>query len=325
MKLDVIVPSFNRSKSLGRALRSLSGAQVPPGLSVSITVVDNNSSDDTPAIVEGARAYFNYPLHYIFEKRQGVVHARNTGIAQTSGDLIAFIDDDEEIGAGWYQEVASAFSDPSVDFIGGPYIPRWAIDPPHWVTSRLAGLLGAFNLGDQPFLWDHNAAGALPGGNAVIRRSMIERAGPFSTSLGVFGKRYLGNDDTEVFLRLLDFGANGRYVPKLAIYHHIPAGRLTKKYARKLKFWGGVSMGKIDELRQPPGPRIMGVPRHVYGSTVRVFGRFLKAIAGYRTHELFEIQLEMVYFFGFFYGRHGANADRFERRENLAHSASNKF
>jgi glycosyltransferase involved in cell wall biosynthesis len=304
MKLDVTVSTFNRSKSLARTLRSLSAAPAPPGLSVSITVVDNNCSDDTPAVVETARAYFNYPLHYIFEKRQGQVHGRNAGIAATSGDLVAFIDDDEEIGMGWYQEVASAFSDPSVDFIGGPYIARWAVDPPHWVTPRLAGLLGAFNLGDQPFLWDQNAAGALPGGNAVIRRSVIERTGPFCTSLGPIASKPLGNDDTEMFLRLLDTGAKGLYVPKLAIYHHIPAGRLTKKYARKLKFWGGVSTGKIDVLRQPPGPRIMGVPRYLYGSTIRAFGRFLRAIAENRTQELFEIQLEMVYFFGFFYGRH---------------------
>lgn len=304
MKLDITIPTFNRSKTLALTLRSLSAAPVPPGLSVSVTVIDNNSSDDTPAIVEAARAYFNCPLHYIFEKRQGVVHARNTGIAQTSGDLIAFIDDDEEICAGWYQEVASAFSDPSVDFIGGPYIPRWAIDPPRWVTPRLAGLLGAFNLGDQPFLWDQNAPGALPGGNAVIRRSAIERAGPFCTLLGPIASKPLGNEDTEMFFRLLDFGAKGVYVPRLAIYHHVPAGRLTKRYARRLKFWGGVSTGKIDGLRQPPGPRILGVPRYLYGSTVRAFGRFLKAIAEKRTQELFEIQLEMVYFFGFFYGRH---------------------
>ena len=304
MKLDITVPTFNRSKILALTLRSLSAAPAPPGLSVSVTVIDNNSSDDTPAIVEAARAYFNYPLNYILEKRQGAVHARNAGIAQTSGDLIAFIDDDEEIDAGWYQEVASAFSDPSVDFIGGPYIPRWAVDPPHWVTPRLAGLLGAFNLGDQPFLWDQNAPGALPGGNAVIRRSAIERAGPFATSFGPVGTKPLGNDDTELFLRLLDSGAKGFYIPGLFIYHHIPASRLTRNYARKLKFWGAVSTAKIDRMRQPAVPRIMGVPRYVYGAALRQFGCLLNAVAKNRRQELFEIQLEMVYFVGFLYGRY---------------------
>src|SRR6185503_16219897 len=161
------------------------------------------------------------------------------GIAQTSGDIIGFIDDDEEIGTDWYHEVCLAFSDPSVDFIGGPCIPQWGTAPPSWLTPRLAGLLGSFNLGDRIFEWRPDSAGALPSGNAAIRRSVIGKIGSFCTSL-------TSNEDTEMFMRLMDSGAKGLYVPNLVIYHHIPASRLTKTYARKLKFRGAVTTAKID-------------------------------------------------------------------------------
>src|SRR5262249_28315824 len=71
MELDVIVPTFNRCRSLARSLGSLTSASAPPGLSVAVTVVDNNSSDETRATVEAAAAEFGYPLQYVFEKRQG--------------------------------------------------------------------------------------------------------------------------------------------------------------------------------------------------------------------------------------------------------------
>jgi glycosyltransferase involved in cell wall biosynthesis len=300
MEIDVIVPTFNRSASLSRTLRSLSDAPTPPGLTVSITVVDNNSSDDTRAIVEAAVAQFRYPLRYLLEQRQGPSYARNAGIAHTSGDVIGFVDDDEEIGVGWYQEVFLAFSNQAVDFIGGPYVPQWAIAPPSWLTPRLAALLGAFNPGDRTFEWRHDssgASGALPGGNAVIRRSAIDKVGSFCPSLAA-------NEDTELFMRLLDSGAKGLYVPNLVVYHHIPANRLTKGYARKLKFRGAVTSAKIDLIRQPAGPRIMGVPRYIYGATLREFGHLLKAIVENRMDELFERELAIVYFVGFLYGRY---------------------
>jgi len=299
MKLDVTVSTFNRVKSLERALLSLSEAKAPAGLDVTVTVIDNNSSDGTAAAVEALREKFHYPLNYIFEGRQGQVYARNTGIAQTSGDLIAFVDDDEEIGPDWYREVSAAFSDPSIDFIGGPYVARWAIAPPAWMTPRVAGPMGGFNLGDQSFEWRRDSPGAIPGGNAVIRRTAIQKVGPFSTSLGVFGKRHVGNDDTEMHLRLVDAGAKGLYIPKLFVYHHIPEGRLTKKYARNLKFWGGVSNAKIDQMRPEPVPRVLGIPRYLYRRTLREFGCLLRTLG---THHAFQHELELVYFAGFVYG-----------------------
>ena len=125
MRLDVIVATFNRRALLERTINSLFAADVPPALDVGITVVDNNSTDDTRQFVEDRVRSSARRLHYLFESRSGKSFALNSGIAATHGGFVGIIDDDEEIDSGWYQRVYAAFSDGEVDFIGGPYVPRW--------------------------------------------------------------------------------------------------------------------------------------------------------------------------------------------------------
>ena len=61
MKLDVVVPTFNRSRLLQATIASLLRAPVPAGLEVSLLIVDNNSTDDTAAVVAGFRPKLPFP------------------------------------------------------------------------------------------------------------------------------------------------------------------------------------------------------------------------------------------------------------------------
>src|SRR5215216_6183187 len=88
MRLDVIIPTYNRQDLLPSALNSLFTAHIPAGLEVTVTVVDNNSTDDTRQIIESFRKRFGERVQLCFERRQGRSHALNTGITSTSGDLV---------------------------------------------------------------------------------------------------------------------------------------------------------------------------------------------------------------------------------------------
>src|SRR3954465_9184208 len=123
MRLDVIIPTHNRAAPLGGAPQSLLAAAPPDGFDVDITVVDNRSTDDTPAVVESFVPRFGGRLHYLYESKPGRSHALNAGIAATHGDLVGMIDDDEEVDYGWLRTIAAAFQDPATDFIGGPGFP----------------------------------------------------------------------------------------------------------------------------------------------------------------------------------------------------------
>src|SRR5687768_14734281 len=75
MRLDIIIPTYNRQELLQRTLKSLLVASVPSGLETQIIVVDNNSKDHTRQIVEDWMGKFNGRLRYLFEGQQGRSHA----------------------------------------------------------------------------------------------------------------------------------------------------------------------------------------------------------------------------------------------------------
>src|ERR1700675_1328210 len=130
MKLGVVIATRNRCAQLQTALSSLLEAPVPAGLEVMITVVDNNSSDQTAQVVNDVASNSALPVQYLLEARTGKSFALNSGIAATSGDLVGFIDDDERVDPSWYAHILEAFRELSIDFIGGPYIPQWAVPIP---------------------------------------------------------------------------------------------------------------------------------------------------------------------------------------------------
>src|SRR4051812_30292429 len=97
MTLDVVVPTYNRSQLLRRTIQSLVSAPIPEDLHVTIIIVDNNSKDDTAHVVSEFQSPADRALRYVLELKQGLSHSRNAGIAAGTGELIGFIDDDEEV------------------------------------------------------------------------------------------------------------------------------------------------------------------------------------------------------------------------------------
>ena len=306
MKLDIILPTFNREDLLDRALRSLFAAPIPAGLDVTVVVVDNNSKDGTRNLVEAWQKKVNERLQYLFESKQGKSQCLNTGIAATKGDLIGMIDDDEEIDVNWYATVEEAFRDPTLDFIGGPCLPRWEIPAPAWLPMDHPGVIGWIDGGDKVLAYGGEYQGILMGGNAVLRRKLMETVGPYCTSLGPTGKRIMLGDDQDMFERIMAAKGRGLYLPNLIIYHYVPATRLTKRYFRRWCFWNGVSLGLIDRQRRTPVVYFAGVPRWLYGRAVRSLAG-IGADLFRRNREssaMFSKELKLWDLAGFFHGKH---------------------
>jgi len=307
MFLDVIIPTHNRHLMLARTLKSLLAAPVPASLEVCVTVVDNNSSDDTRNVVQGFIKRFGNNLRYVFEARQGRSFALNAGIRSTKGDLIGMIDDDEEIDRLWYTSVQSAFSNGSIDFIGGPYVPRWGAECPDWLPRDYMGAIGWIDGGDRIVPFDENYPGILMGGNAVLTRAIINKVGYYDTRLGRSGNRLLAGEDEDMYQRLLAVGARGSYRPDLIIYHYIPPERLVKGYFRRWCFWRGVSAGVIDRNRRMPVTYFGGIPRYMIRNAARgLYQVAATMIDRKRKHSsrAFSDELAVWDAAGFFYGKH---------------------
>jgi len=309
MRLDVIIPTYNRQNLLPLTLESLFAAEIPEGLEVGITVVDNNSTDGTRQVVESFQKRFGKAIQYCFERQQGRSHALNKGINSTSGDLVGMIDDDEEVDRNWFRTVFEAFTTREIDFVGGPYVPNWTIPPPEWVPSDYGGVVGWVDGGDEEVPFDSNYPGILMGGNAVFTRIVLEKVGQYTTWLGRTDKGLLTGEDEELYGRLLAIGAKGMYLPNLIIYHRVLPERLTKSYFRRWCFWRGVSLGLLDRKRKLPCPYLFGIPRWHYR-------RALQGAASTVAHlvvrprnpaKAFAAELGFWDWLGLVYGRHFRN------------------
>lgn len=313
MRLDVVIPTHNRADLLPRALESLLTADRPDGLDVGVTVVDNRSTDATRAVVESFIPRFGGGLHYIYEAKPGRSHALNAGIAATGGELVGMIDDDEEVDRGWLVTIATAFEDPTVDFIGGPYLPRWGGERPDWLGRAYGSAIGWAESGQVPQQFGPGCDAMLMGGNAVIRRPVLDQSGPYSVDLGrTPGGRLLSCEDEDMFARLLAIGARGFYRPDLVIHHYVPPERLTKRYFRRWCFWRGVSLGVLDGRRPAPVRYLLGVPRYLFGVAIRGAIETVRPLSGRRERaRTFQNELAWWDLAGFIYGKHFYRIDRY--------------
>lgn len=313
IKLDVVVPTYNRSRLLALALDSLLRAPVPPELQVTLYVIDNNSKDDTLAVVETKRQTAALLITYVLATRQGLSNARNAGICAGTGDIVAFIDDDEEIDSEWFRVLAREFRSPEVLFLGGPYLPNWVSPAPSWLPPGYPAVLGVIPPKPRAVI-DDSFQGNLMGGNCALRRSVFERVGMYDPHLGRSDKGLLSDEDAEFFGRVRQTGMTGLYVPEFAIHHYIAPERLTKQYYRRWVYWRAVSQG-AQARRAPESVAHLGsIPRYRIGRALRGLldyprRRLLKRSAG----EAFSGVLAICELAGFLYGRHFARIAGFYR------------
>src|SRR5262249_13696389 len=184
MTLDVVVPTYNRATLLIRLLHSLRAAAVPDGLRVRTVIVDNNSTDNTAEVIHKAQRDWPGTLEYRFEPIQSRSAALNNGVSASDAELVGMVDDDEEIHPDWFAVAAATLRDSRVDFISGPYLPRWGAPPPEWLPREYPGVIGWVEAGDRVLKFGADTGGVLLGGNAVVRRSAGEAAGWYNVAFG---------------------------------------------------------------------------------------------------------------------------------------------
>ncbi len=242
MNVTVILCTYNRSRSLTKALESLLASDLPEPVSWEVVVVDNNSRDQTRAVVEGFVSRYSGRIRYVFESRQGLSNARNAGIAAARGRIVAFTDDDVTVDSRWLQNLTQPILDNDCAGTAGRILlgefeqPSWlAISGPH----NLGGSLVQFDLGDEQVVLDRAPFGA----SMAFQKSLFEKFGGFRTDLGRSGKSLIGNEDTEFGMRLIRAGLRLLYVPSAIVYHPVFEERLTKRYFRS--YWFGLGRSLV--------------------------------------------------------------------------------
>src|ERR1700677_975166 len=133
MKVTVILCTYNRCRSLARTLNSLTVQELPESLDWQVLIVDNNSKDQTREVVEDFCLRHPRRFRYLFEHQQGLSYARNAGVREAGGDVLAFTDDDVTLEPTWLWNLTSILLDGEYAGSGGRILAEQAFVPPRWL------------------------------------------------------------------------------------------------------------------------------------------------------------------------------------------------
>ncbi len=226
-RLSLCISTYNRCDSLALTLESLTHQSY--ARDYELLIIDNNCTDDTPRVVE--RYASQLPLKRIVERKQGLSHGRNRAIAEFSGDVLLFTDDDVTLEPDWLAAYDAALKRyPEADIFGGRSLAAFKDKRPNWLVdcnlALLSGVLVNFDYGEGLRLFETGEPGPV-GASFAVRRRLIVEMGGFRTDLGRVGLVPGRAEETEFFDRSLARGARRVYVGGALCWHRVEPNRLT--------------------------------------------------------------------------------------------------
>lgn len=283
MKISIIICTYNRSDILKDVLENL--CKLDSVEESEIIIVNNNSTDRTIELIEGfLKKYPNLNIINIFEYTQGLSFARNRGIKESNGDIIAFLDDDAFPHNQWLNAIKNFFAlHQDVVAVGGKVLGRFEIDKPVWITSEVEMAYSLLNLGDEEIEF---IEGFPIGVNFAVRRVALENL-KFSTELGRKKDSLLSGEETEL-MRSLKKTGKIYYLPNMLVEHFIHKERLEKEWLIRRNYAGGQTEIKMNkELKK----RI----KLLFRSFIRKLGRRYRYIFSCDEQKKFILKYKMAY------------------------------
>jgi GT2 family glycosyltransferase len=210
-----------------------------------ILVVDHNEQ-----LLARARDQFPDVLVLDNPRTGGASGARNTGISEAKGSIIAFVDDDARAEPDWIERLLEAYDDESVMAVGGVASPVWPERRPDHLPPELDWIVGCTYQG-QPT--ERADVRNLWGCNMSVRREAFDRVGTFDEEIGRIGLIPIGCEETELCIRIGQQlpGARVVFEPRALVHHRVTPARTTWSYLRTRSTAEGVSKAAIGALVGP--------------------------------------------------------------------------
>ena len=259
---SIVICTHNRAQVLARAVEESVRQARPAGAEV--VVVDNASSDETPAVLARFLEQVGPTLRVLQEPRLGLSVARNRGLAEARGTVAVFLDDDAIPRLGWLAAMLAPYASGAVVCVGGPIRLRFPSPPPSWLTTDFHASLSAYDLGQTPRRLHDCPPWEYPyGANVSFRVDVARALGGFSTRFGHRGGRQLQHEETDLCLRLDRAGGEIRYTPDAEVDHWVLAERLVPRWFLDRRWQHGQSAA-LFELRNRGLRAALGRLRRTY-------------------------------------------------------------
>jgi glycosyltransferase involved in cell wall biosynthesis len=248
--VSIIIPTKDRSSDLKDVLTSLQLALVPD-FSYEILVIDNASTDDTKQTVLDFLK--KLPIRYIFEPKLGLHNARNRGLKESDGDILAYIDDDILISKNWLCSIPLSFSLPDVVMATGNCFPLFDDSAPDWLVkfwNRRSLIREQANY----FFWplsiirfSHQECTRISpslvwGCNFLIKKQfLLDAKGFHPDALPSNLKFYRGDGESYLGRIAESMGLSALYNSELSIFHKVHKSRLTESYFAQRGYNEGIT------------------------------------------------------------------------------------
>lgn len=245
IEISCVICTYNRERFLHSSIESLV-KQTLPKEKFEVVIINNNSTDNTHYICTDLIEKYKHQVNfkYFIETNQGLSHARNRGIIESSSELICYIDDDAIATPDFLKNIVDFFTtNADAVGVGGKIIPMYVDGKPDWMNYFMEGLVSKVDNGEQVF--EYTGKKFPIGCNMTYKKFALVEIGMFDPDLGRKGNSGEASEEKDVFFKIFNKGYKVFYLPNIPVQHIIESARLEYSYIQKIS----AGIGRSERLR----------------------------------------------------------------------------
>lgn len=220
--ITVCICTYKRPGFLTQTLGGLRDLVTEGRFSYSIVVVDNDHMQSAKGVVEEFKRSASIETLYCVESEQNIALARNHAVSKSTGEFVAFIDDDEFPQADWLLKSFTACLESKSDGVLGRVDPYFEQPPPKWLLRGRFCSRPEHPSGTE-LHWSQTRTG-----NALIRSCVFDGVKePFRKQFGN------GGEDDDFFKRMIGDGFVFSWCNESVVFEFVPPQRWTRSYLLK--------------------------------------------------------------------------------------------